>query len=92
MRVGQVRRRDRNEKGIVKALRAVGADVWPISGEAAPDLLVRFQGQVYAFEVKTATGKRTRAQEVSRFPVVRSVEDALQAIGVQYGIAVKVVR
>lgn len=81
-RVGQVRRRDSNEKGITAALRAVGADVTPISGEGAPDLLIRFRGLVYAVEVKTATGARTAAQQVSQWPVVRSVDEAFALLGI----------
>lgn len=80
-RVGQTRRRDENEKPIVAALRAVGAHVTPISGRGAPDLLVRFKGQLYAFEVKTEKGKRTKAQEATQWLVVRSVDDAMEYIG-----------
>lgn len=81
-RVGQSRRRDQNEGEIVDALRAVGAHVTPISGKGAPDLLVRFRGIVVGLEVKTGKGRRTAAQEVTAWPVVRNVEDALSAIGV----------
>jgi hypothetical protein len=82
MRVGQARRRDTVEKAIRAALRAVGADVTPISGPGAPDLLVRFRSRLWAFEVKGAKGTRTEAQAVTRWPVVRSVDEALKAIGV----------
>jgi hypothetical protein len=74
-------RRDENERAIVDGLRAVGADVWQISGTDAPDLLVRFRGRLSAFEVKTAKGKSTPGQEAADFLVVRSLGDALQAIG-----------
>lgn len=80
-RVGQTRRRDANEGVIVAALRAVGAEVWPISGAGAPDLLVRYRGRCYGLEVKTAQGRRTRAQVVSQWPIVRSVGEALTLIG-----------
>lgn len=80
-RVGQTRKRDANEKPIVDALRAVGAHVTRISGEGAPDLLVSFQGDLWAFEVKSAKGKRTEAQTETQWPVIRSVEDGLRAIG-----------
>lgn len=69
------------ERPIVAALRAVGADVTPISGKGAPDLLVRFRGRLVAVEVKSAKGDRTEAQEVSRWPIVRTIEDALKIIG-----------
>jgi len=53
-----------------------------ISGEGAPDVLVRFRGRLYAWEIKTAKGKRTPAQETTEWPVIRSVEDALFVLGV----------
>lgn len=81
-RVGQTRRRDANEKPIRKALAAVGAHVTQVSGKGAPDLLVRFQGRLWAFEVKAAKGTRTDAQDESQWPIIRSVDEALQAIGV----------
>ncbi len=77
MRVGQARKRDANEKVIVDALRKLGAHVTMISGEGAPDILVRFLGGLWAFEIKAAKGKRTDAQDVTEWPIVRSVDDAL---------------
>jgi hypothetical protein len=74
-------KRDAAEKPIVDALRAVGADVTLISGKGAPDLLVRFRGILVGLEVKTGKGKRTDAQEDSQWPIVRSVDEALQAVG-----------
>lgn len=81
-RVGQARRRDVNEKPIREALEAIGATVTPISGKGAPDLLVRLRGHLWAFEVKSAKGQQTDAQELTDWPIVRSVEDALRAVGV----------
>jgi hypothetical protein len=72
-------RRDANEPDIVQALEAVGAEVWRLSGTSLPDLLVRFRGVLYAGEVKTANG-RLRASQ-GAFPVWRTVQDALKAIG-----------
>ena len=74
-------RRDANEQAIKTALEAVGAFVTQVSGEGAPDLLVVFRNQLWAFEVKSPRGKRTKAQETSRWPIVRSVDDALIYIG-----------
>lgn len=79
-RVGQARRRDIAEKGIREALEAVGAHVTPLSGKGAPDLLVRFRG-LWAFEVKSGKGKRTEAQEDSQWPIIRTAQEALEAIG-----------
>jgi hypothetical protein len=81
MRVGQARKRDIAEKPIRRALEAVGATVTPISGEGAPDLLVRYRGQIYALEVKSRIGKRTEAQEETQWPIVRTEDDALRLIG-----------
>ncbi|HMJ81944.1 MAG TPA: hypothetical protein VK504_02185 [Vicinamibacterales bacterium] len=86
MRVGQSRRRDANEGEIVAALERVGARVTRISGTGAPDLLVRRAGQLFAFEVKTAKGLRTAAQLETEWPIVRSVEEALAAIGVTVSV------
>jgi len=85
-RVGQTRRRDQNEKAISQALRAVGAHVTPISGKGAPDLLVRPRGfrngLCVGLEVKSPSGTRTQAQTESQWPIVTSVQQALEAIGV----------
>lgn len=83
MRTGQARKRDANEQEIVKALRAVGAEVLTLSGRGVPDVLVRYRGGVYAFEIKSQTGERTQAQEITQWPVVRSVDEVLKAIGVR---------
>lgn len=45
--------RDASEPAIIKALRAVGASVWPISGKDVPDLLVGYKGLTYLLEVKS---------------------------------------
>lgn len=86
-RVGQVRRRDANEKAIVKALEAVGAAVFRVSGKGAPDLLVYYQAHWLPVEVKTKGGSLTTAQIAARvtapYPVVSSVEEALQLFGVK---------
>jgi hypothetical protein len=87
MRVGQSRRRDAVEPDIVRALRAVGCEVWRVSGPGLPDLLVRRHGVLYAFEVKSGRGRRTEAQESSQFPIIRSVSDALAAVGVLESLA-----
>lgn len=88
-RVGQARKRDANEKAIVAALEAVGAFVFRLSGEGVPDLLVAYRGVWRPLEVKSAKGTYTREQEwqflqagaTARITTVRSVEEALAAIG-----------
>lgn len=72
-------RRDIAEGPIVEALRGVGAEVWQLSGAGLPDLLVRFRGILAAGEVKTGKGKLRRTQ--GAFPVWRTPDDALKAVG-----------
>jgi len=50
-------RRDKNEKPIVKALRAAGASVQYLNDTGAPDLLVGHQGKMFLLEVKAEHGK-----------------------------------
>lgn len=80
-------KRDANEPEIIQALQAAGAKVWPVSGEGIPDLLVAYQGRFLLMEVKTKTGKLTRAQiafcgQVENYPVhvVRTPEQAVAAL------------
>lgn len=72
-------RRDGNERALVAGWRAIGAEVWQVSGKGLPDVLVRFRGRLHAFEIKTAKGKLTEHQ--GDFPVVRTMEDGLREIG-----------
>lgn len=76
-RGGAKKRRDANEPAIIQALRAIGAEVTQLSDAGAPDLLVKFRNVLYGWEIKTATGQRTKAQAVSRWPVIRSFTEAL---------------
>jgi len=76
-RVGQSRRRDANESSIVRDLRKAGVDVCQISGAGAPDLLLRFRGVHLGVEVKTTSGRRTKAQEETQWPIIRSAKDAM---------------
>src|SRR5678815_5441887 len=79
-------RLDNNHREIKQALERVGATV----DEKGPlDLLVGFRGANYLLEVKTAKGNLRASQKAflagwkGSASVVRSVEDALQAIGVK---------
>ncbi len=79
-------RRDANEASIVKALKQVGASVARISEPGMPDLIVWYRGSVFLLEIKTATGRATKAQEARStegWPVVtaRTENAALKAIG-----------
>lgn len=88
--------RDLNQQPIVDALRAVGAHVYDAShiGGGFPDLIVSRAEAVYLLEVKNPDnwyGKRGMNKNQQRFSelwqgipiyVVRSVDDALKAIGV----------
>lgn len=80
MRVGQTRRRDAIEKPICQALRAIGAHVTQVSGEGAPDILVRYRGRLKAFEIKSKTGKQTAAQTETDWPILRSVDEAITQV------------
>lgn len=80
-------KRDGNETEIKNALKAVGASVVTISAKGVCDLLVGFRGVNYLLETKNKRGKLTPDQETffegwqGQAAVVRTVEDALVAIG-----------
>lgn len=78
-RGGGARRRDANEPGLIAGWRAIGATVYQVGGRGLPDVLVKFRGVLYAFEIKTASGTLTEHQ--GDFPVVRTMDEALKAIG-----------
>ena len=80
-------RRDNNEREIISALERI-AVVFPIDSPA--DLLVRFRHKWFVIEIKAEKGQLTPAQVDARtrlaaspgsIPVVRTVEEALIAIG-----------
>ena len=77
------KRRDANEGDIVAALRGLGCRVHYVSGRALPDLLVKApgpSGRWQPLEVKTRTGKATKAQADIDWPIVRDVESAIAAV------------
>ncbi len=84
MRVGQSRKRDANEDGIVQALRAIGCKVFRVSGEGLPDLLVAYRGRWMPLEVKSKGGKLTEAQAAAyleaTFAIVSTPEQAIAAV------------
>lgn len=80
-------KRDGNEREIIEALRAAGASVQALSIRGCADLLVGIDGGNYLLEIKVAKGKLT-PDEIDwhtswngQVTIVRSVEDALAAIG-----------
>lgn len=84
------KKRDATEPPIVEALEAVGAWVWRI--DLPLDLLVAYRGRLLLLEVKSNTKQRKdRAKQTETIAkcqrgglpvyVVRTPEDALQAIG-----------
>lgn len=81
-------KRDGNEAEIIEALLLAGATVRQLSAAGVPDLLVGFRGTNILLEVKTASGSLTEDQFEffedwnGQCEVVRTVEEALKAIGV----------
>lgn len=75
-------RRDAIEPAIIERLRAMGCQVWLLSGTGNPDLLVRLPSGLWQpFEVKTGKAKLTANQDARNWPVLRSVEDAMREVG-----------
>jgi hypothetical protein len=87
---------DSNHNEIVRALRDIGASVQRMAtlGKGAPDLLVGFRGLNFCLEVKdgakprsaqalTPDEERWEESWVGQYKVVRSVDEALAAIGVE---------
>jgi len=82
------KKRDTSEPQIVQALRTAGCRVWQL--DRPFDLLVGFSGRFTVLEVKTGKRKATSGQDdelracrAGGLPVylVRTVDDALQAVG-----------
>lgn len=80
---------DSNQGEIVEALEAVGAIVHQAhaAGGGFVDLVVGFRGVVYLLEVKTKTGRLTKAQKkfhkkwAGYTSIVHDIDEALEAIG-----------
>jgi hypothetical protein len=89
----RAKRTDANQAEICRALHQVGASVTLLSmvGSGVPDLLVGFRNQTYLIEVKLGTGQLNARQRNwlgswrgGPAVVVRSVDEALKAIGAVY--------
>ncbi len=82
-------RSDSNQQEIMDALRAAGASVRSIhrEGKGVPDLLVGHNRQNFIMEIKSAKGQLTPSERkfIANWngwvDIVRSIEDALKAIG-----------
>lgn len=83
---GRPARRDSVEAEIVEALRAVGVFVVYVSGDGCPDLLVRGRpcrhcGRSWdPLEVKGPKGKARAKQAAAQYPLVRTIEEALDVV------------
>ena len=83
------KRVDSNQKEIVKALRQFGASVAHTYtvGHGFPDILVSYGGDYYLMEIKMPKSKLTPDEVefhqnwIGKIHIVRSVDDALRAIG-----------
>jgi len=81
------KKRDDNEREIIDALEAVGAQVWQHHEEGFPDLSVAFRGEWTMMEVKGINGELTPGQREffdnveASAAVVRTQDEALEAIG-----------
>ena len=87
-------KRDNSERGIVRALTAIGCAVQPLSGKGVPDLLVAYRGKLLLLECKAPLGPKggssgrdlTPDQEawMSKWPtdvwIVRTADDAIAAV------------
>ncbi len=76
-------KRDEAEHAIVTALQAAGVRVWRLGGTSNPDLLLLFRGRYTPVEVKTGKGKRTANQIEAPWPIVRTVAEAMLAVGLE---------
>jgi hypothetical protein len=80
-------KKDLNQAAIVAALRAIGCEVVIINQKGVPDLLVGLRSVWMPVEVKSPRGHLTALQAALRsrcwFPVVSSVDEALQLFGVK---------
>lgn len=75
-------KRDSAEPAIIEALRAAGASVVQLSDSGLPDLLIGWRNVTILAEVKSKTGKLTRAQETflsqwkgAPVAILRTIED-----------------
>lgn len=77
-------KRDANERAIIDALQGYGIGVYQLSDPGAPDLLTWLDDRIILLEVKSKTGRLTKAQQTYVGPrvVVRTPTAALAAWGI----------
>lgn len=74
-------KRDAIEQAIVEALTGRMVSVWRLGGTGNPDLLVLIPGGRWMpIEVKSGNAPMTRNQQRIPWPIVRSVDDALNLV------------
>ena len=81
---------DKNQKDVVKALRDYGADVFHLHtvGGGIPDLMVCYEDNTILMEVKDGEGKKLTPQQITLFanwrggPLhrVNSVQEAIEVL------------
>jgi hypothetical protein len=81
-RGGAGNRRDTLEPELVAALQSAGVQVWQLHGAGLPDLLCFFRGRFTPLELKSARGTLTPFQVDIPWPVVRSVDEAFDCLGI----------
>ena len=64
-----VKKTDKNQASVVKALRDFGADVYSLHtvGGGIPDLLVLYEGNTLLFEVKDGADKKLTPLQIKLF-------------------------
>jgi len=64
-----VKKTDKNQASVVKALRDFGADVYSLHtvGGGIPDLLVLYEGHTLLFEVKDGADKKLTPLQIKLF-------------------------
>jgi hypothetical protein len=85
-----IKKVDKNQKDVVKALRDYGADVFLLHtvGGGIPDLLVCYEEQTILMEVKDGADKKLTPQQITLFagwkggPLhrVNSVQEAVEVL------------
>jgi len=85
-----VKKTDKNQASVVKALREYGADVYSLHtvGGGIPDLLVLYEGHTLLFEVKDGADKKLTPLQIKLFANwkgghlyrVNSVQEAIEVL------------